>query len=219
MSTITKIEEQKNKARVNIFIDDAFFCGLNKEIAIIFGLKEGQTIDEDKLQEAIKSSEAKSAFEKGVEYFSRRQHTRKELIDKLKKKQYSEEAIKKSIEKMEEYHYIDDEMFAKNFVNQNKNLSNRIIQAKLMQKGVSKQIIDEYVNLRPEDTEIDACKAQAEKYVRSKKIETYEGYQKLMASLARKGFDFDIIKKVCKKYYKNADELDIDWQLLNNHDF
>ena len=43
MPVITKIETQKNKSRVNIFVDDSFFCGLNKETAIIFKLKENTT--------------------------------------------------------------------------------------------------------------------------------------------------------------------------------
>ena len=45
MAVITKIELQKNKSRVNIFVDDSFFCGLNKETAVIFGLKENKEIE------------------------------------------------------------------------------------------------------------------------------------------------------------------------------
>ena len=45
MPVITKIETQKNKSRVNIFVDDSFFCGLNKETAILFGLKENKEIE------------------------------------------------------------------------------------------------------------------------------------------------------------------------------
>ena len=63
MSVITKIETQKNKSRVNIFIDDSFFCGLNKETAVIFGLKVGKEIDEESLRQAVFESEVKSAFE------------------------------------------------------------------------------------------------------------------------------------------------------------
>ena len=38
---------QKNKSRVNIFVDDSFFCGLNKETALNFKLKINKEIDED----------------------------------------------------------------------------------------------------------------------------------------------------------------------------
>ena len=64
MAKITKIEGQKNKARVNIFVDEAFFCGLEKETAIIFGLKVGSEVDEGKLSKAIAESETKRAFNK-----------------------------------------------------------------------------------------------------------------------------------------------------------
>ena len=64
MAIITKIEEQKNKKRVNIFVDDAFFCGLNKETAVVFKLKVGSEIDEELIKDAVFDSEVKSAIEK-----------------------------------------------------------------------------------------------------------------------------------------------------------
>ena len=63
MGIITKVEQQKNKNRVNIFIDDSFFCGLEKETAILFGFKSGKIVDEDTILEAIKKSETKRAFD------------------------------------------------------------------------------------------------------------------------------------------------------------
>ena len=126
MAVITKIETQKNKSRVNIFVDDSFFCGLNKETAILFGLKENKEIDEDRLKSAIFESEVKSAFEKSLDIVGRRMHSKKELIDKLIKKGYQPEVCEKVIQKLEEYHYIDDALFAKQFVASNKKLSKRI---------------------------------------------------------------------------------------------
>ena len=93
MAVITKIEEQKNKKRVNIFVDDAFFCGLSKETAVIFKFKVGLEIDENLLKEAVFDSEVKRAFEKASDYLSVRMHTKKELFEKLLKKGYEKEVI------------------------------------------------------------------------------------------------------------------------------
>ena len=167
MAIITKIEEQKNKKRVNIFVDDAFFCGLNKETAVIFRLKVGNEIEESKLQDAIFESEVKSAFEKASEYLGLRMHTKKELFDKLLKKGYQKDVISRAIEKLEEYRYVDDGLFSKHFITENKRYSKRVLELKLREKGVNTEIIgdsiDEYTS---DEDEYDLCLKQAEKYVK-----------------------------------------------------
>lgn len=206
MPVITKIETQKNKSRVNIFVDDSFFCGLNKETAVIFGLKENKDIDEEKLKVAIFESEVKSAFEKSLDYLGRRMYTKKELIERLTQKGYTKEVSEKVIKKLEEYRYIDDKLFAKQFFQSNSHLSKRVLQGKLMQKGVANDIISEIIDERTGESEFDLCLLQARKYLKSKKINDIKDIQKMQASLARKGFDFDTIKKVCKITTKTEEE-------------
>ena len=208
MSIITKIEEQKNKKRVNIFVDDAFFCGLLKETAVVFKLKVGKEIDENVLKEAVFSSEVKSAFDKASDYLGLRMHTKKELFNKLLKKGYEKDVIEQAIEKLEEYHYVDDGLFAKQFANTNSKLSKRMIENKLRGKGVSNENIDSIANLRSDEDEFELCLMQAKKYVSGKDMTKENAYQKLYASLARKGFSFDTIKKACKKLDVNNDDLD-----------
>ena len=202
MQVITKIETQKNKSRVNIFVDDSFFCGLNKETAILFGLKENKQIDENKLKEAIFESEAKSAFEKSLDYLGRRMYTKKEIFDRLLKKGYEKEVIEKAIEKLEEYHYVDDALFAKQFVQSNQKISKRILQGKLLQKGVPADEISEIIESRTYEDEYNLCLEQARKYLKSKTVSDLNEVQKFQASLARKGFDFDTIKKVSREVLK-----------------
>ena len=206
MPVITKIETQKNKSRVNIFVDDSFFCGLNKETAVIFGLKENKEVDEEKLKVAVFESEVKSAFEKSLDYLGRRMYTKKELIERLTQKGYVKEVAERVIEKLEEYRYIDDKLFAKQFFQSNGHLSKRVIQGKLIQKGVANDIISEIIEERTGESEFELCLLQAKKYLKSKKVNDIKDIQKMQASLARKGFDFDTIKKVCKITVKSEEE-------------
>ena len=206
MAIITKIETQKNKSRVNIFVDDSFFCGLNKETAIIFGLKENKEVDEGKLKDAIFESEVKSAFEKSLDIVGRRMNSKKEIRTKLINKGYSKEVAERVIEKLEEYHYIDDELFAKQFVLANSKYSKKVIKEKLSLKGISPDIILEIIGDRTDENEFDICLLQANKYLKSKTIESYQDLAKLQASLSRKGFDYDIIKKVCRQVSAEVEE-------------
>lgn len=207
MAIITKIEQQKNKARVNIFVDDAFFCGLNKETAIIFKFKVGQEVDENQLTQAIFESETKKAFEKASDYLATRMHSEKELFDKLIKKGYTKEVADKAIEKLEEYHYIDDELFAKQFIEQNKKLSKKMLENKLFAKGVNSSIIKEQLQGIFDEDELNLCISQVQKYIKSKDMTKENSKEKLYASLLRKGFPFEIIKKATKNVINN-DEIE-----------
>lgn len=198
MSIITKIEEQKNKARVNIFVDEAFFCGLNKETALLFKLKVNKEVNEEQLKNAIFESEVRSAFDKCLDYLGRQMYSKKSLIDKLLLKGFSKEVIDKVISKLEEYRYVDDELYAKQFVLHNSKKSKKQIRDKLQQKGVSREIITTVLEENRDGDEYEICLLQAQKYTKNKQIDTQKDLQKIYASLARKGFDFGTIKKAVK---------------------
>lgn len=210
MAVVTKIEEQKNKKRFNIFVDDAFFCGLNKETAILFGLKVGKNIESSELERAIFESEVKSAFEKAIDYISSRMHTKKELSDKLLKKGYTKEVIIEALRKLEDYGYVNDELFAKQFINENNKYSKKILSNKLRQKGIECDIIDKFLSDKGQETEEYLCDKYVQKYLKSKKVNDSASKQKLYASIARRGFDFDLIKKTCEKYLNNDSYDDMD---------
>ena len=210
MAVVTKIEEQKNKKRFNIFVDDAFFCGLNKETAILFGLKVGKNVESSELERAIFESEVKSAFEKAIDYISSRMHTKKELSDKLLKKGYTKEVIIEALRKLEDYGYVNDELFAKQFINENNKYSKKILSNKLRQKGIECDIIDKFLSDKGQETEEYLCDKYVQKYLKSKKVNDSASKQKLYASIARRGFDFDLIKKTCEKYLNNDSFDDMD---------
>ena len=51
MPTVTKLEIQKNnKTRVNVYVDDEFYCGMEAITALAVGLKEGRQVTNDQLK-------------------------------------------------------------------------------------------------------------------------------------------------------------------------
>jgi len=197
LGIITKIEEQKNKNRVNIFIDDSFFCGLEKETALIFCLKTGKEVDIESLNQAIIQSEVKNAFNKSIDYLSIRNHSKKELKDKLLKKGFSKDVIESTLDKLEEYNYIDDEKYTKLFIEQNKRYSKLILLNKLLKKGIDREIIDKNLeSLIDEDNEFNNCMIVAEKFLDDTSEMSIKDKQKIFAKLSRRGFKYDVIVKV-----------------------
>ena len=195
MAFITKIEEQKNKKRVNIFVDDAFFCGISKETAVVFRFKVGSVVNENKLLEAVHASEVNRAFEKASDYLGMRMHSKKELVDKLLKKGFDRDVISEAVAKLEEYHFVDDELMAKTFVEQNGKYSRRMLENKLKAKGVDGKIAKETALIKTDEDEFLLCKRFAQKHIDSKGLNDDNDVKKLFASLLRKGFTFDTVKK------------------------
>ena len=110
---ITEISAQKRKGRYNLYVDGAFYSGVDAETIVKAGLKVGSEVDKKSLDELIMECEVRSAFDKLIGLISRQMYSKRDLEKKLLDKGYSHECIKKATEKAEEYGYINDELYAK----------------------------------------------------------------------------------------------------------
>lgn len=191
MSKITSITMQaKKKNRCNLFIDDEFFSGLSLETVIKNRLKVCDIVERSKLYALIEESEKIEALAKAADYISSRLKTKREVKDYLIRKGYSEEIAWYCIDKLKDYSYINDEEYSKHYIEvASKNQGRKLIEYKLMMKGVKK----EDISMAYEQTEIDSkeiAKDIAQKYLRNKEI-TKENLAKLYRYLIGKGFSHD----------------------------
>ncbi len=205
MGIITEISSQKNKKRVNIFVDGEFVSGLSFECAVKNGLKTGKEIDGTELERIIEESETSSAFEAGLLLISRSAKTEKEVKAKLISKGFSEKVIAGAINKLKEYRYINDAAFSQSFVRSYASKSRREIENKLRQKGVSHDDIQEALSLVDDGTEREKAVHYAEKYMKNK-VMNEKTKNNLFAGLARKGFALDIIYGVIEDIKKEREE-------------
>ena len=187
---ITKIEIQKNNDdRVNIYLDDRFYCGMSLEIVMKQNLKVGSDIDTAKLDNLILDDEKYKATEKAVKYISNNLKTTKQIKDYLKKKNYSEITINYVLEKLKEYEYINDENYAKSFIlTYSKKYGRLKLKSLLIQKGISELIINSLL----EEVKSDNLELVATKYLKNREINS-NTYVKLSRFLYSRGYDFDEI--------------------------
>lgn len=139
-------------------------------------------------------------YNKALEFLSYRTRSEKEVRDKLKSKQVEPLIIDKIIAKLKEKKFINDEEFARQWVENRKRFkprSERLIKLELKQKGISQETVDKMINdegLKIND--LESAKKLVEKRIeRIKDLPKQEIYQKLGRHLASKGFNWDIIKK------------------------
>ena len=210
MGIVTKIEYQKNKTRVNIYVDGEFFCGLNSEVLFSNQIKVGSEVDEQRLKGLIFESEVK----KGVSYvfglLAKKPYAEREIRTKLYQKGYSSEAAQKIIETVKEYKLIDDSDYAKTYVDSNKTKSKREIEFNLSQKGIDKHIIQNAVNDIENDDEMAKVDIITAKYMKNKP-KTSENLQKLFRYLQGKGFEFELIKNKISKLKEQVNDESWDW--------
>ncbi len=196
MAEITGLGQQKNKDKLNLFIDGEYFGSMLKETAIINNFFVGKIVDKKEVEEILLQSQAKQAFLKASDYLATRMHTRRELYTKLLAKGYNKAAINSALDKLQEYGYISDEQFAEQFVNQNNRLSRKQASIKLAQKGVNKEISASATAAITDEDELNNAISLAQKYLRGKIPQ--QSTQKLYAFLQRKGFESSTISAAIK---------------------
>lgn len=200
MPTVTKLEvQQKNKLRVNLYVDDQFLCGMDSATALGVGLKVGKEVSLLQLQDAIFQSEVSVAFGKAVDYISRYMRTAKQLGQYLLRKGYSQEVVDCVVDKLKGYGYVDDKRYAQLYVEQNsKSKGSYRLTQELIAKGVSVKDAQEYGQIDHDDALANA-QVLAQKYMKSKPCDT-PTLVKLQRYLAYRGYDYDVINTVVNQY-------------------
>lgn len=198
MATITDLKMQKNKSRVNVYLDNVFVCGMELSTIMKNRLKVGSEITQAKLTELQTESELDKALEKAFSLVERKKYTKIELFKKLKEKGYLPEVSEVVIKKLEEYGYVDDTNYAESYIRANSLKSKKEIEYNLKQKGVSEHTIKEIIDSSGID-EHETIKTLANKFMKYKE-NTKENRTKLMSYLYRKGFGFSAVEQVVREY-------------------
>lgn len=198
---ISKIEiQKKDKNRVNLFVDDEFYCGLSLETIMKNHIKENQNISENSLEYLKNESEFSVAMAKAGNYLSKMQKTEKEVREYLLKKGFDLKMVALVVEKLKEYKYVDDFVYAKNFVKfKSKLCGAKKIAFELRQKGICENVVDE--NIKNIQNELSTTNKLLEKYLKNKECDV-KMKQKAYRYLFSRGFKNDYIMQSLKKYFE-----------------
>ena len=202
MPKITDVSYQsKNKNRCNVFVDDEFFAGISLETVIKCRIKVGQEVDVLELERLLIENDRSEALSKAADYVSKSLKTKRQVKDYLLKKGYSEQTVWYCVDKLKEYSYIDDEEYSRRYIESvSKNQGKKLVEYKLMQKGVKKEDIASAYS----QVEIDFnanTKLVLEKYLKNKEINK-ETIAKAYRYLVGKGFNYDDINSAISEYDK-----------------
>lgn len=192
---ITKISAQKNNPdRVNIFVDAKYSFSLTINQVIEQKLKINQEIDEQKIKYFNKISELGKQKAKALEWLMLRPHSEKEFNDYLYKKKIDKEVGQQWKQDFIKYGYLSDQKFTIFWIDnrKSKNKSNRFIIAELKAKGISSDLINEYIN----DNSITDNDTLKKLIISKRKQSRYQDDIKLTRYLIGKGFNYSCIKEL-----------------------
>ena len=113
---ITAVEPRR-KAMCALYIDGEYVMNLDARTVIENRFDVGREIDDEDLHEIIRLSNERRAKEKALWLISYRDHSKKELTDKIKRT-CDEESAEKAVERMEELGLVNDENFARRYAEQ-----------------------------------------------------------------------------------------------------
>lgn len=186
---------RRNPNKLSLYLDGRYFTSLSRDLV----LKLGITTDEELTEEQVDLLGLRANEEKARSYalrlLSYRPRSKNELLERLTKKGYPQEIIRKVVENLAKENLISDYEYAKSIVRHYLNFRlkgrHKIIY-ELKKRGISEEIINQVLKeINPEE-ELRALKTLLAKKLMSKTQEP----SKLKARLMRSGFSLSLINKV-----------------------
>jgi len=203
---ITNIEPQRNSKRVNIYIDNKFAFGLTDELRFKYSLRIDDDINQDYIDNVLKAEEQVKVTSYALNLLSFRQRSEKEIYTALKRKGYEDTYIDYAIGYLKERKYLDDTAFATSFILDKQNLNklgSKRIKYELYNKGISKEIIEETLNIDPQEEYEVALELATKKLNTCKGQDRNSIYRKVGGLLQRKGYSYDIVSKILNEILKD----------------
>lgn len=221
--TITKLTPGvRDPNRVNVFLDGHFAFSLDVAQMIDLDVKVNQKVNPERLKELMSASEFGKMYQRTLEWVLTRPHSIRETEDYLKRRKIKrkilnrrrereekrplpdldEEVMGLVVQRLIEKGYLDDQKFAKFFVENRfvrKGVSQKRLRMELRRKGVKDELINFALETvpRPEEEEI-------RKMIKKKRAK-YNDFQ-LVGYLVRQGFNFQKAKDAVANYRPEDEE-------------
>lgn len=200
---ITAIEKRR-KFFSALFLDGEFAANIDTETLVKSGLKLGQSISEEEFEKLKTASDHRRASEKALYLLEHRSHSKKELVEKIRRTTTAE-AAEAAADRMEELGLVDDEEFARRYAGEllhRKGFSVTRAVYELARKGIDRELAEEICGELADDPE-DKIRAMIErKYLRY--LGDEKGVRRTVNALQRLGYRYDQIRPVLAEFLEDG---------------
>lgn len=191
---ITDIKQQvKRQGRYSIFVDDKYSFSLSEGELAGSNIRIGKEYTEEDFEQLKQTAVLDKARMRVLDLLARRPRSEWEIKDYLKRKDYGSSTIEEVVNSLSEYGYIDDDKFARAWVD-NRRLLKSVSKRKLWTELKQKHIADDVIKIVLEDDATDERQVIRDLVSKKRQQTRYQDDTKLMQYLSRQGFKYDDIK-------------------------
>lgn len=191
---VTKIEEgEKNRKKIYIDGEYAFFL-YPKELRQ-YPIEVDEEVSKELYEEIRQKIVLIRAKRRMLALLSKKDYTCEEIARKLRQGYYCEDIIEEVISYGVCMHYLDDERYAREYINWKKeSKSLRWISKELSRKGIAKSIYEPILDLEEDDEEI--LRELICRYMRKQLGENFQKRQKTYRYFLQKGYSSSLIQEI-----------------------
>jgi regulatory protein len=206
---ITALQTQaNNQDRINLFVDDQFLLGISALIVLQMGLRVGQELSSDQLEQLRQEEALQQATNRVLNYLSFRPRSREEIRRYLHKKETPSELIDRVIQRLDELNLINDQSFTEFWVESRERSNPKGAQAlknELRMKGVKRELVDELISdEQDEDRALRAGRKKAALLARQPEMDFKTFRTRLGPFLQRRGFTYEVITHAIHALWKEV---------------
>ena len=200
---VTDIKESsKKKGKFDVYVEGKLAFSLIAADIEYFKIKKGENLPDNKYNFIMENIVYIKAQDLALSYISGKMRTEKEVCGKLRLNGFDEDIVKKVLDFLKKYDYVNDYNYCLAFIRQSLKLNPMgyfAIRQKLKIAGVEDYNIEKAWNESNVD-QLKYAELVTDKKLKGKKIADEKEMRKLQDFLLRKGYSYDIIKDIIKNH-------------------
>lgn len=181
--------------KIHIYVDEEYRATVDSDYWYSEKYRGLKQINEEELTELLDAVSFRRAYNKGLDFLSRRPYGTKELIKKLCEKGHEKEAAEMACERLQELGLLNDEEFARILANElyeRKGYSLKRVNQELIFKGIDREIAQKAVNALDNNVQNRIIIIVKKKYIN--KLSTEKDRKRTVNALMRLGYSYSDIK-------------------------
>jgi regulatory protein len=156
MVTVTEYKPAEARGKLSLRFDNGFTLFLYRSEARRFHLAQDAALTDEDFTRLLDEVVTKRAKKRALHLLEQMDRTEHQLRQKLARGGYPEVCIDTAIDYVKSYHYLDDHRYACTFIRYSRDRMSRLrMKQKLMERGISRDLIDRALEEACEDSEND----------------------------------------------------------------
>lgn len=192
---------KRNQGKAEITLSNGEIITMPRSMLRERPYRTGVPFDLQAHDEFIRTRAYAFALDKAIALLAVRARAEREIAEALRSCVYPEAVIARVMARLQESGYINDLDFAEHWTSSRtaKGFGSMRIRMELRRKGIAQEDIDKAVSSMDQDELFHSAFKSAQKAARGRDLSQSAERQKVLAALARRGFDFTLAKRALQQ--------------------